>query len=436
MKKTISKITVVFVLFLYSFISARGFVKRKMFAAKIIRRKNVNKTWTGFQFLGLNSKQRHIFNLNSLPNKYIYAIIFTALVYYNGCKDNNPVVPPTKTENTFAIYFLKDTTLTIKDILNKNLADLVLADRPWISQDDIDFYDWSSHCIYLKKDKSCFFPNYYEGYYALPKSWTDRPWIVVANSIPCYQGYFVTDASMDFFPFPEISALQTGTWGYPKDIITSEWPYWSFNADPRENESVKSSLMQNNLYHGGIGVFLDTINSPIKIFNGDTTTVEYTIQIKNNDTDNLYVFDSDKVDNEIYHHYNNGPDFFNNSTYVSYESRYKKEKKPNAWTSSWYTLLKSGEVIKRTIKLKGYPIIPIGKYLVELRYFCPTEGLNKNIREELNGRYWVGQTRSNPVLLTFTNNNSKSLALKIINLKRIRTMKSHWKMEIVNNIME
>ena len=129
------------------------------------------------------------------------------LILIAGCSDNGSDVLPTKRNDAFAMYFLKDTTLKIRDILNRRLEDLELADKPWLSQDDIDFYDWSSHCIYLKKDKSKLFPNYYEGYYQLPTSWTDRPWIVVANNVPCYRGYFLTDASIDAFQFPEISAM-------------------------------------------------------------------------------------------------------------------------------------------------------------------------------------------------------------------------------------
>lgn len=329
------------------------------------------------------------------PHTLLFIIIF-----FTGCSDDNPIIPPEKNKNTFAIYFLKDTTLTIKDIVNTKLVNLVLADKPWLTHQDIDFYDWSSHCIYLKKDKSHFFPGYYEGYYQLPRSWTDRPWIVVANKKPCYQGYFVTDASVDVFPFPEISALEAGTWGYPKDIITSDWIFWFFHSDPRDNELVKEALIQSGLYHGGIEVTLDTIGSPIKVFNDDTTTVEYTLKIKNIDQDDLYIFDPEKVDDEIYNYYTNGPNFINVDTYQSYGSQYEKSKKPDRWDGNWYTLLKSGEYIIRTIKNNGYPFIPPAKYLVQCGYVA--HRLEKNIRETQQGRYWLGQTRTDTIYITTT----------------------------------
>ena len=225
-------------------------------------------------------------------------------------------------------------------------------------------------------------------------SWTDKPWIVVVNNIPCYAGYFITDASVGVFPYPEISALEAGTWGYPKDIITSDWIFWFFNQDIRNNDLVKNALIHSGLFRGGIQVSLDTSNLPIRVLNQDTTIVEYSLSIKNNDQDNIYIFDPYKMDNEIFHYYNNGPNFFDVNSQRSYGSLSMKTRKPEFWDSNWYYLLKSGEFITRTIKLKGYPYIPEGTYLIECGYSVPKQGLDKNKRETPQGRYWIGNTRT------------------------------------------
>lgn len=326
-------------------------------------------------------------------------IVFLLFFLLSGCtKDDNPLI--TNEPTGFGIYFLADSTIKIQDLLGKDISQLKLQSTPWISEKDIEFYDWSSHCIYLKKDKSSLFPNYFEGYYQLPLSWTDRPWVVVANSLPCYLGYFVTDASVITSPFPEITVLEVDTWGYPKDIITSGW-IWLLHSDPRDNELAKESLIQSGLFHGGINVSMDFVNSRIKIFNSDTVTVEYSIRIKNNDTDDLFVFDPDKTGSDIYHYYNNGPNFIDMNGTKSYNSKYKKTKKPDSWDSNWYTLLKSGESIERTIRLKGYPSIPPGIYWVQLEYSVPKQGLDKNKRINQNGRYWIGSTITKPIQITY-----------------------------------
>lgn len=339
-----------------------------------------------------------------MMHKIFFTISLTGIIYFMSCNDN-PITP--KYNKSFAIYFLKDSTIKIRNILDKDLSQLELADKPWLAQEDIEFYDWSSHCIYLKKDKSYLFPNYYKGFYQLPKSWTDRPWIVLANNIPCYKGYFSTDASIDIFQFPEINALHAGL--LPQDIISSNWNFWFFSSDPRDNEVVKKALNQIGLYHGGIEVSLDTTNSQIKVFNNDTTAVEYILNFKNNDQDNLFIFDPDKVESEIFHFYNNGPNFLNVNTGKSYGSQYMKTRKPdgwpNEWNSNWYTLLKSGESIKRTIRLKGYPFIPQGIYWVQTSYGTPKHSIEKNIRATIEGRYYIagGENQTNIICVTITN---------------------------------
>ncbi len=297
----------------------------------------------------------------------------------------------------FAIYFLRDSTIRMSDILDVDIAELELADNPWLTQADIDFYDWSNHCIYLKKDKGYFFPNY-KKYYQFPFSWTDRPWIVVANNIPYYKGYFSTDASTLIFPAPEMSSLEVGN--YPIDIITSAWIFWFFHSDPRDNDNVKETLVQNGLYRGGIEVTIDTLNLPIRVFNGEKTAVEYTLIIKNIDQDDLFIFDPEKVLGYYYHYYTNGPNFINIETYQSYGSQYEESRKPEEWDSNWYTLLRSGEQITRTISNDGYPHIPPGEYLVQCGFSSPR--LEKSIRENEYGRYWMGQLLTDTVRIVIS----------------------------------
>ena len=316
------------------------------------------------------------------------------LLYSSSCKDiGDPV--RVNYQNDFGIYFLEDTTLKIQDILSNDLSQFRLQTTPWISTEDIDFYDWSSHCIYLKQDKRYFFPGF-QYLYRFPASWTDRPYIVVADKVPCYSGYFLTDATVTLYPAPYTGAVEVGA--FPEDIVTSEWPFL-FHSDPRDNRFAKEVLIQSGLYRAGLDLFLDTTESAIKIMNGDTTTIEYTVHIRNGDRDGLYVFDPGKMSSEVFHYYNNGPDFVNPNSYESYSSQYKKTEAPSAWDRSWYTLLKSGQSLVRTIQLRGYPFIPPGTYLVQWSYAAPRP--ERNVREDSLGRYWIGPTRTDPLLLTF-----------------------------------
>lgn len=68
--------------------------------------------------------------------------------------ERNPISPSGEDKFAFAIYFLQDDDLKMKDVYNKNMNVLKLSPAPWLSDKDIRFYDWSSHCIYLKREKT------------------------------------------------------------------------------------------------------------------------------------------------------------------------------------------------------------------------------------------------------------------------------------------
>ncbi len=85
-----------------------------------------------------------------------YFFLFCLLLLFIGCQSEDNLINPAE-DSTFGIYLLKDRTLSIGQIQNKNIDELELESKPWLASTDIDFYDYSSHCIYLKKDKSEFF---------------------------------------------------------------------------------------------------------------------------------------------------------------------------------------------------------------------------------------------------------------------------------------
>jgi len=335
----------------------------------------------------------------------------------SGCKDNNPVVPPTQNDNTFAIYFLKDTTLTIKDILSTNLEDLVLADKPWISQEDIDFYDWSSHCIYLKKDKSYFFRSDFDSFtpdFLYKLSWVDRPLIVVANGKKCYTSYFFSTLLSDFWPSPDIFDFDITH--YPKDVIYTEWPY-PFAKDVRSNQDVKKTLNNLDILHEGLQITMDSI----LIDNAETTTIRYKITINNNDSDNLYVLDPDKIETSLFYAFTNGPEFYNSTNNTVYRSLNTGAIVPTYGTfkPEWFSKIKSGQSINRMITLKGYPHLPDGNYYCSFSFNNPYY-IKKEERMLSDGRYWMGPTRSE--LIGFNWIDSGGTSLKVFTSTKIQKL--------------
>jgi hypothetical protein len=329
--------------------------------------------------------------INTKIIKIFLVIIVT--VFLNSCNNGSRLVEPGEGIDDFGIYFLKDTTIKIDQLFYADLTSLELAATPWIGSKDIDFYDWSSHCIYLKKDKSYLFPNY-KTPYTIPQSWLNRPYVVVADRAPCYIGYFKSDDIVPtsyYADHPYITSNEINN--YPDDVLATKYYQPGVSAiDFRLQSSVRTALLKLGILRGGIIVTF--LTDSLKVTNSDTASIKYTVTFTNNGSDNLFLFDPYKTENNYYNYYNQGPVLrvLYYSTLYSSDNRIKQ--KPNSWNSGWYTLLKSGEVLTRTMTLKGYPKLPLTEYVLNMQYQTPAKEVTKEIRTNAIGRYWIGPTTS------------------------------------------
>ena len=320
-----------------------------------------------------------------------YVILF--LIYFYSCDITQS---KSKMQNyNFAIYFLSDTTLKINDIKEVSINKLKLQKEPWLSEDDIKYYDWSSHCIYLRTSKMEYFP-YLTYNFEIPYYLNNRPFIITANNEAIYKGYIISNLYFNSSPshFPLISETEVSL--YPNDILTTDWPF-IFQDDIRNNNKVKNALIESNKFHSGICVEIDTSYGIKFIEKNDTTILDYQIVITNNDKDNLYIFDPDKTGNLIFNAFNNGPCFKNLDNNILYSANFKSHYVPDSSEYEldlWYTLVKSGDSIKRKLKVDGYPNMPQGNYIFRGSYQTPHMYLDKTKRIKSNGRIWIGSTRT------------------------------------------
>ncbi len=325
------------------------------------------------------------------------------------CKGNKNPVSFGYGRSDFAIYFLADENLKMKDVYNKDMSELKLAPRPWLDADDIRFYDWSSHCIYLKKDKYSFIPGYQKGEQSLfPDEWANRPLVAVADGHKCYPAYFNSLLLSDYH-FPAIVDLAYNS-AYPADILYIQWD-WLYKDNPQDHETAKSALSRLGLFHGGISVTFDTtdVNTIRVLNNSDISTISYKFTLTNNDIDDLYVPDPDKMGSGLFHHFTNGVVFKNIATYKTYMASQRTVDpipSPDYWSPDWYTKMPSGTSLQRTVILKGYPHFSEGEYMFQFRYGGQIRGMEKEVREATDGRYWLGPTRSNILIFNYAEGKS------------------------------
>jgi len=332
---------------------------------------------------------------------YILILIFFIILLFSCERNKNPIYSYSKNDLSFAIYFLLDDDLKMKDVYNKDINELKLAPIPWLCAKDIRFYDWSSHCIYLKKDKTHFFHNWENNKFnEFPAEWADKPFVAVANGKRCYMGYFFNVFS-HYWIAPCIWDFMNSR--YPRDVLFIDW-WWLYHDYPQNNPDVKNSLINAGFYHGGISVTLDTTDAILDIENADTSTITYKFTITNNDEDDLYIIDPDKTGSGIFHWFTNGLTFQDIDTRKIYEPRWRKHVSPpsyNYLSPDWFTKLKNGHSIQRTVILKGYPYFPTGEYIFQFKYSGQIRGMEKEVRELADGRYWLGPTRSNILVMVW-----------------------------------
>lgn len=311
-------------------------------------------------------------------------IVIGSIPLISGCSKN-----PLKSEkgNGINIYFLKNEKLTFADVVNQSLSNLELYWKPWIASDDIRFYDWSSHLIYLKKELLLS----YEGI-----STFGKPFVMTANEEICYLGALMVGySSYGIFGYPSI---YNDDYYSNNDIIHISF-YFSVDEgqiqDKRDDLRIKDSLIKNNQFHAGIKCTLNNV----RVLNiNSVCSVEYNYTLQNLDEDNLYVLDSDKMGTNLFHYYAVGVVFKSGSQHFWSQNRIITPPSSGSNWMDWHTKIESGKSLTRTVQLEGYPQITSGEYNCNF-VFPSCFRLVKDAFELSDGRIWLGSTRSSDFIL-------------------------------------
>jgi len=322
-----------------------------------------------------------------LPIMKRYSLITTLLFLIISCTDRNATEPTG--ESDFALYFLADSSLGAYEAMEQVITELELESEPWLSEEDIEDYDFSSHCIYLKTDKRAFFECYDEGRFV--PLLIDKPFVVVAGGIRYYIGSIHSGALSTAPTGPYMDELDV--WFYPRDVMHISRA-WSSEKDVRSMDQIREALSVLGLFHGGLEIRLNAVSI---IENASISTVQYTFTIKNIDTDNLLVLDPDLMGSSRFHYFTNGVHFWHEATY--YYSEYKEVIQPepfDSWQPEWFTRIAAGDSVQRTVQLRGYPRIPAGSYECYLRFSNPHR-IEKESRYVTGSRYWIGEITSDKI---------------------------------------
>ncbi len=316
-------------------------------------------------------------------------VVLCCIVLLVGCsRDKNPM--GASEAEALGFYFFQNDSITIYNV-DEN-QDAALQAEPWLSGTDIEFFDFSSHVIYLKSGISAIFPEYENGF-ELFRAMPLKPFWVVAEGERCYIGAFHTAASSFSPQFPYFDEMAFHR--FPNDVLALN-KAWQ-DPDARDNATVREALIRAGLYHAGIAVNIENIQL---VENGETATIGYDLVIHNKDEDDLLIFDHDKCGGSIFNYYTNGPTFWDEDNQRHNRAQRRPVTEVDSWQPQWFTRLNIGETKRWTITLSGYDKFEHGTYNCSFTFTHPA-AISREQRVVDNARYWMGQIEAPQVTVTF-----------------------------------
>jgi hypothetical protein len=325
-------------------------------------------------------------NMNRYATFLIAGILAVSLLLSAVACNNTGDKP--EDNDIFSIYVLPE---RVEGAPPYNLDEFELPEKPFLSVDDIDYYDFSTHYIYLNIDKASLFDEGQDKYMS-------SAFIVVADGERCYLGHFHSIV-MSWMPPTPVISYDPEFGFYPDDIIYIQNYSIDGADDPRDDPRIEEALSRVGKLRHGISVMLEEVNIDDR---DGLTVVSYTFTITNEGDETLYLFDPDRVGAERFHYYTgglylSGADFF--FVVLSDYDTTKEQFSYDEIDPLWYTKLKSHESVKRTVDFECDTVVPDGVYSAYLVYTCPSY-IEKNDRSLKDGRLWLGSVRSNSVEIT------------------------------------
>lgn len=255
---------------------------------------------------------------------------------------------------------------------------ITVGDKVVLTANDVDYYDLSTHFIYLKGTDSF-----------LNDKLVRDSFQIYANGEKICKGVF---HSWVMSSMPLGPAIYTPSLFHGNYLIPIEYGSYTNQdgkkvppVDPRNDPRIISALKSWNQLHEGLRCEIRSVQ-----FNmGGKVSLE--LELINNDSFNYYYLDPEKMGLGLFHYFTNGLSLWNPTLQKSFDN-HVQHIQPNPWDSwdiNWLSLICSNE--KKTIWINYTNFDPITDGQYKLYFQFP--GLFHVEKSELtqrNGRIWLG----------------------------------------------
>ncbi|TFH27065.1 MAG: hypothetical protein E4H10_05120 [Bacteroidia bacterium] len=250
---------------------------------------------------------------------------------------------------------------------------LVSDDGVVLNHKDIEYYDFSTHMIYLK-DHISFTEDILESgvnaVYAEGEKIYDlammNPWDSYMPSGPLlwnwsYYGDFVV----------LIDLLHPGS---PEDA-----------ADPREDIRVAKALLRYEQFHHGLACEI------VEIRRVEAGHLELELELRNEDVYPYLYPDPEKMGSALYHYFTNGLSLRNAEDVYYYHEMVPEVPDPKGeWNPDWLSVIGSGANVRLTSDYPHFNEVPPGEYTAWFRFPGENYHLTRDDLVQEQGRIWMG----------------------------------------------
>jgi len=264
---------------------------------------------------------------------------------------------------------------------NEDLPDgfcIVSNDEVVLNHFDIEYYDCSSHLIYLKDNKS--FADDIESI---------GDFKVFANREEIYSGRTYSGFS-SFFPSGPYIPTDPSFYGdYIVPIGFNQITDTLGNSldDLRGDERIVQALKKYNQFHAGLSCEIKSIQYL------SVNNVKVELLLKNNDSFNYYYLDPDKTGIGLFHYFTNGLFIRAFNSFESYTHKIEiiSADPWNLWKRDWLSIINGNESKTIIITYENFEVVEPGLYKATFEYPGLSFQIDKKDILQENGQIWLGK---------------------------------------------
>ena len=255
---------------------------------------------------------------------------------------------------------------------------MTINDKVVFTAKDIDYYDLSTHFIYLKETNSF-----------LNDKLVRDSFQIYADGEKIYSGVFHSwvMSSMPMGPSIYTPTLFYGDYLLPitfSSYLNQEGKRIPLE-DPRGDPRIIDALKSWNQLHEGLHCEIKSV----QLTSGNKVSME--LELINNDSFNYYYLDPEKMGLGLFHYFTNGLSFWSPTLKKSFDNHVQHiQPEPwNSWQIKWLSVIGSHEKKTIWINYPNFDPIPEGQYKLYFRF----PGLSHVEKEDLvqrYGRIWLG----------------------------------------------